>query len=192
MLGDRVEGRALEVERPGRWPVISLDGLHPFEHATVIRCQLDGPPKVDTSIHPDENGTYRLDANAAILEGPNIRVESYPGEGGQPVANIGYWNSTDAKATWALTSQPGRYRVWLDHAVAEGEDGSVLRLQVGGNTLELPLSQSTGSWQAFQPLEVGFVEIPASGDPIEVTLEATTVAGAAAVNVRSITLGREP
>ena len=192
MLGDRVPDRGLVIEREGRWPVIRLDGLHPFDHATVIRCRLDGKPIVDQTIHPDDDGVYRLHAEAATLAGPNIRIESYPGDDGGPESNIGYWNSTDARASWLLTPRPGRYRVRLDHAVADGQDGSVLRMRVGTETLALPLSDSTGAWQSFRPLEAGVVTLPASDKPLEIVLEATEIPGQAAVNIRSITLVPDP
>jgi alpha-L-fucosidase len=44
MLGDRVDGRVLGVSTSNNVQSIDLSGLHPLPHATVIRCQLAGPP----------------------------------------------------------------------------------------------------------------------------------------------------
>ena len=186
MLGDRVEGRVLAVEKNGAWPTIDLSGLHPFDHATVIRCELDGAPVVDRSIHPDQRGAFQLLPGSAILSGPNIKVESYAGDSGSQVPSIGYWSSADAAVSWEIKARPGAYRLVIDHAVAAGEQGSELVIEGGRQPLAVRLDKATGSWSSFADLEVGTVEIQASEEPVNLRVRAVEIPGVAAVNIRSV------
>ena len=94
--GDRADRRRHRRDRPGQ--------DHPFEHATVIQLELDGPPMVDESIRTDAGGVLRLDPGAATLAGPSIRVESYPGADGNPVSNM---SDTGARGLGGMVG-PGR------------------------------------------------------------------------------------
>ena len=117
MLGDRVADRTLAVEGNR----IDLSGLHPFPHATVIRLEFEQLPVIDRSIHPDARGVLTLGPDSAELSGPNLRVEQYPDTDGEAVASLGYWNATDATATWTVRLEPGTtYEIELDYACAEG------------------------------------------------------------------------
>ncbi|HIN80523.1 MAG TPA: hypothetical protein EYN00_05550, partial [Planctomycetes bacterium] len=86
MLGDRKEGRSLEVVAGKRGPLISLVDLHPDEHATVIRLDLPSQAVVDTSVGPDGAGVVHLLAGSGSISGPRLQIETYPGFHGQGTA----------------------------------------------------------------------------------------------------------
>ena len=70
MLGDRRPGRMLETTRGDDGTLeIDLSGLHPDEHATVIRLDLQGVPRVDQSIRPDSKGVLRLSVGQRLSLG---------------------------------------------------------------------------------------------------------------------------
>ena len=190
MLGDRRDGRELEIERIDDATVgIDLAGLHPFEHATVIRLELDGPPMVDESIRADAGGVLRLDPGAATLAGPSIRVESYPGADGNPVSNIGYWLSPEASAAWSVRADDAtRYRVQMDLACRDESAGGRLKVVLGQEELEFEIP-ATGGWSSFRSVDLG--EISAGGlqeaaSVLEV--RGVEIPGDALVNIREVRL----
>jgi alpha-L-fucosidase len=192
MLGDRRDGRELTVtDQDGPGVTVDLSGLHPFEHATVIRLELDGPPQVDESIQADASGAVRLPATLAIVEGPGLRVESYPDASGTPISNLGYWNDRAATATWTARLRPGTtYDVEMDFAVKEGAEGGRFELRGGEAVLEFGILEPTGGWNAFQRINVGQISIPStmSASEVPITIRALSIPGEAAGNLRSMVL----
>ena len=186
MLGDRVAGRTLAVEGNH----IDLSGLHPFPHATVIRLEFEQLPVIDRSILPDARGVLKLNPDSAKLSGPNLRVEQYPDTDGEAVASLGYWNATDATATWSVRLEPGTtYEITLDYACAEGEEGGVLELTLGGQTREFPIKEHTGDWSAFRSTDIGSLVAPET-EPTELMLRAKSIGGAGngLLNLRTMRL----
>ncbi len=192
MLGDRRDGRELTVtDQDGPGVTVDLSGLHPFEHATVIRLELDGPPQVDESIQADASGAVRLPATLAIVEGPGLRVESYPDASGTPISNLGYWNDRAATATWTARLRPGTtYDVEMDFAVKEGAEGGRFELRCGEAVLEFGILEPTGGWNTFQRINVGQISIPStmSASEVPITIRALSIPGEAAGNLRSMIL----
>lgn len=186
MLGDRVTDRQLSVEGNR----IDLSGLHPFPHATVIHLEFEGLPKIDRSSRPDAHGILTLDPVSAQLSGPNLRVEQYPDAEGNTVASLGYWNDTDATATWSVRLEPGiTYEIGLDYACAQGEEGGILELTVSGETREFPITEHTGGWEIFRMTDIGSLVAPDT-EPTELRLRADSIGGAGSglFNLRSLRL----
>ena len=192
MLGDRQDGRELAVEDAnGPGITIDLAGLHPFEHATVIRLELDGPPQVDDSIHADASGTVRLPATSATLEGPALRVESYQDASGSLIPNLGYWSDTTAIASWTARLAAGTtYDVEMDFAIKDGAEGGRFELRCGDAVLEIRILEPTGGWNAFDQIDVGRISIPSEvGDAaVLISIRALSIPGEAAGNLRSLIL----
>jgi len=189
MLGDRIEGRELTIDDGGTWQAIDLSGLHPLEHATVIRCEFDGELVIDESIPADNDGNLRLSAESAQLSGPNIRIEHLPGSEGSSVPNIGYWTEPTATVSWTVRAAPGKYRVLIDHAVRSGHEGGTLNLIVGDRTFPITFAESTGdTWGNFFLKDAGVVELAQGEDTIDITLRPVAFPGEALVNIRSTTL----
>ena len=188
MLGDRVAGRTLAIDSTGPWQTIDLSGLHPFEHATVIRCELEGAPVIDDALRPRADGVVELNVMAASLNGPNIRIEHYPGANGEMVPSIGYWTDPAASVSWDAWLPAGGYTLSIDHAIKEGHEGSEVEVLVNGVATSLVFSQATGSWQTFSLLDGGEIKIPASDTATKITVRPVSIPGEALVNIRSITL----
>ena len=192
MLGDRQAGRELVVEDTGDLGVVvDLAGLHPFEHATVIKLELDGPPSVDDSIQADASGSFLLPATAAMVEGPSLRVESYPNAAGEAISNLGYWTDTTATANWTAKLTAGAaYDVEFDFAVKSGAEGGRFELRCGDAMMDISIAEPTGGWNVFDRIDVGRIRIPASsGDAaVPVSLRAVKIPGEAAGNLRTLTL----
>lgn len=192
MLGDRKAGRELVVEDTGDLGVVvDLAGLHPFEHATVIKLELDGPPSVDDSIQADASGSFLLPATAAMVEGPSLRVESYPNAAGEAISNLGYWTDTTATANWTAKLTAGAaYDVEFDFAVKSGAEGGRFELRCGDAVMDISIAEPTGGWNVFDRIDVGRIRIPASsGDAaVPVSLRAVKIPGEAAGNLRTLTL----
>ena len=192
MLGDRKAGRELVVEDTGDLGVVvDLAGLHPFEHATVIKLELDGPPSVDDSIQADASGSFLLPATAAMVEGPSLRVESYPNAAGEAISNLGYWTDTTATANWTAKLTAGAaYDVEFDFAVKSGAEGGRFELRCGDAMMDISIAEPTGGWNVFDRIDVGRIRIPASsGDAaVPVSLRAVKIPGEAAGNLRTLTL----
>jgi alpha-L-fucosidase len=190
MLGDRKADRVLAVERMGDSGIeIDLGGLHPFEHATVIRLELDGEPRVDKSIRPRADGTVELSPAAAILEGPSLRVERYPDSNGVTIENLGYWLSTDPSASWTARLEPGRtYRILIDMACKNGSAGGGFELACADQVFRIEVP-ATGGWDRFQTHEIGTLVGSEGGEPMDVVLRAVEIPGEAAGNVRGIHFG---
>ena len=187
MLGDRRPGRELGFDRQdGGAVVVDLAGLHPFEHATVIRLELDGAARVDQSVRPDAEGVLRLLPREASIEGPGLRVEQYPDLAGTPRENLGFWSSTDASAAWSVRFEPGRrYEVRIDFACRDEASGGRLELECGGRVIGIPVP-STFGWDRFEIRELGDFTAPEVDAASEVVLRATSIPGDAVANVREI------
>jgi alpha-L-fucosidase len=184
MLGDRDPDRNLPVA-DGR---IDLSGLHPFPHATVIRLELEGPPVIDRSRHPDEDGVVTLGADSAIIEGPSLRIEQYPSQDGVMTGSLGYWNNTEATASWTAHLAPGTtYDVQAEYACADGEEGGTLELMVGEELVRFPVSRPTGGWGKFKRHTFGSVVGP-SVAPAVIRIRAEAVEGGGLMNLRMIRL----
>jgi len=69
--------------------------------------------------------------------------------------NIGFWTSTEARATWSLRLEPNRrYEVWIVWACAPGHEGGAYVLEVDGQTLEGKVWHDTGHWQTCRRLRL--------------------------------------
>lgn len=186
MLGDRVADRALPVDGDR----IDLTGLHPFPHATVIRLAFDRAPEFDRSVRPDSAGVLHLEPGDAELEGPSLRVETYPDRDGESVPSLGYWNDTTATASWPVRFEPGmRYAVVADYACPASETGGVLELTLGEERLLLPVRTPTDAWGEFTTARLGVLTAP-ERSPGVIRLRADSIGGAGdgLMNLRSLQL----
>jgi len=192
------ERRPLKITRDGAGTLsIDLLGYHPFACASVIALECEGDPVVSDLILPDDTGIVTLAAERADLSG-GLQIETTTGPSsdtpltsGQQTTryNIGFWTSTEARATWSLRLEPNqRYEAWIEWACAPGHEGGAYALEVDGQKLEGKVSHDTGHWQTYQSLRLGtFQTGSAPGQTI--LLRARQVpAGKALMNVRRIVL----
>ncbi|MGE4618968.1 MAG: alpha-L-fucosidase [Planctomycetota bacterium] len=187
-LGDRVEQRSLKIEKsPQGFPVISLAGLHPDEHVSVIRLELEGPAVVDNSVRPDKTGVLHLHANSARLQGGDLRLEtlSDPDLADQP--NLGYWLDTTSTASWTVKTIAGqKYTIEALCAVDPTATGGSLSIQLGANRTRHAITTDTGAWNKFKWKRLG--EITATGEKNNMILKALEVGPVALMNIRQLKL----
>jgi hypothetical protein len=75
--------------------------------------------------------------------------------------NLGYWSSTDDRATWTIeVAKPGRYAVWLDWACHPDTAGKKFLVQAGVNQMTGTV-RSTGSWDTYRQTKVGEIVLTA-------------------------------
>ena len=113
-------------------------------------------PETSAIVQPDADGSFSLKADDAEMHGDQIKQEQRGG-----MANIGFWDKPDEWATWKLqVSHPAKFDVVADCAAANG--GTRFSVEVAGEKLlsEMP---DTGSWDKFETLKVGKVEIAQPG-----------------------------
>jgi alpha-L-fucosidase len=137
-------------------------------------------PVVVKVSQPDANGTMTLPAEDAELHGDQLRVEE---RGGQ--SNIGFWDKSTEWASWKVKiAVPGAYKVSADMASVVPNGAFVI--EIDGHELEAK-SPNTGSWDRFQTVDVGQVDIHKAAD-FTVKVRSKDAATWNAINLRNITL----
>ena len=101
--------------------------------STAVEVVLSGPPVVvepELMIEPRADGTLRLGAAEANLDGRAIQVE---GDGEK--ANLGYWSRRQDTASWTVSvpaDKGGRFTATMEYSCDPGTAGSTFELQVDG------------------------------------------------------------
>ena len=174
-------GSDLEVSgAPGSW-TIDLDPEHPAAHATVIRLDIEGAPRIDRSIRPDRDGLIMLTPDSARIKGVDMRVETRDGH-----RNLGWWSNVDDLASWTVTIPAGRYNIMIEEAIAPGSEGSKIDVKIpGGGSLRHAITESTGSWDQYRLVTLGEFELDSetTGDLV---ITCSYKHGDAVMNIRSI------
>ena len=167
MLGDRVPNRSLTVNGNR----IDLSGLHPNEHATVLKLEFDEPLRA----HP------QLLADDAQIDGTELRIETI--HGGIP--NLGWWSNDTDTASWEVQLEDNQdYDVFFEYAL-QPDSGGELEIQIGTQRFLIPIDRPTSSWSTYEKMKVCNISNK-SGGPIDVQLRAHQVEGQALVNLRAI------
>ena len=161
---------------------------------TVVRVRYEGTiDPLPFAIFPSADGSITLTPHDATLEGPSIRVERV-GVIGDVTHNIGYWLDPAATATWPVAigaGDAGTYRVQAELACADPAAGSMIRLQAGSSTTSPDVAvPPTGGWQSYRSVDLGSLALSSGSHGL--VLRASTKAGEAVANVRSIRLVRSP
>jgi len=137
-------------------------------------------PEVTQTIQPDAAGVLTLDADKAELHGDQVRVEERGGK-----SNIGFWDRAAEWASWNMKIMaPGTYRITAD--IATTFSGGELVVEIAGQTVTVK-APGTGSWDRFQPVEIGEIEIKQPGDYV-VKARPRDAATWKAINLRSLVL----
>jgi alpha-L-fucosidase len=138
------------------------------------------PASSASVIGPDASGTLLLSATEAELHGSQIQLEE---RGGKP--NIGFWDKADESVSWgARLPKAGTFKV--SATLATPNAGAHFVIDVNGQTLAAA-APATGSWDEFQTVELGQVELPQPGNLI-VTVRAQDAASWKAINLNSVRL----
>ena len=133
---------------------LSLPEHLPDPDVSVVVLEIEGPPQVDLSIHPQADGTIVLRAAEATIHGDSPRYESGGGKD-----NIGYWHDPKDYVDWKFKPQkPGAYRVEIVYSCQAGAEGSEFVVALGDQLLS-GKSKSTGDWSKFTTVELGTLKI---------------------------------
>ncbi len=109
--------------------------------------------RADPSIAGSTPGEIVLWARDAKLSGSLVFETEHQ--------NLGWWGSLADRATWTLeTGAAGTYELFLDYACDDGSAGNTLVVEIGESTLT-PRIAGTRSWNAYQSVSIGMVELPA-------------------------------
>ena len=115
------------------------------------------PPVTAPVIYPDAKGDVFLSATNAALHGSQLQLET---RGGLP--DIGYWDKGDEWVSWtAQISKAGIFNVSATVATLNAEAGFVV--EVGGENISTQ-APVTGSWEKFQTVDLGQIQIKQPGD----------------------------
>ena len=138
------------------------------------------PPVTAPVIYSDSKGDVFLSATNAELHGSQIQLET---QGDLP--DIGYWDKGDEWVSWAAQiPKTGTFNVSATVATLNAEASFVV--EVGGETIsaQAPL---TGSWDKFQTVDLGRIQIIQPGD-LTVKVRAKDKATWKAINLNSVKL----
>ena len=179
--------RQARMEADSRGPVrdAAAEGVSQYTAALKITgAELKNVPIASTTpaIRPDAKGKITLSADDAQIEGSKLAVEQH---GGLP--NLGFWDDPADYATWMVHfPAPGVYRVAGSFAAANGK--SLLVVECMGRKLAASIPK-TKSWDDFQEVDCGKLQIDKSGDAI-LTARPRDAESWKAINLRALKLAK--
>ena len=160
---------------------ISVLGVEPDPHATVIAVDIEGEPEVAAHvITQSADGTLARKAAEAVPHGSTIKYESEKN-------CVGYW--TDAKdwVSWDFkVEKPGTFEVELMLACDAASGGSEFVIALGDQKATGTVA-ATGSWTQFATVKLGTLQIANAGKHT-LTVKATKKPKLAVMNLRTLVL----
>ncbi len=126
-------------------------------------------------------GDIRLFARDARIQAKRMRYEA------EPFKNVlGYWTERTDWAAWDFSvSLPGRYEVEVQVGCGAGSGGSMVRINVAGQSLEWTVIE-TGHFQSMIQQTIGEVDLPAGPATLEVRPQSKP--GPAVMDLRRVVL----
>lgn len=138
------------------------------------------PPSTVSLIRPDAKGNLVLSAKDAELHGSQLQLEE---KGGLP--DIGFWDKGDESVSWtAQVSRAGAFKLSATVATVNADAGFVI--EVGGESISAQ-APVTGSWEKFQAVDLGRIQINKPGDLV-VKVRAKDPASWKAINLNAVQL----
>jgi predicted secreted protein len=129
-----------------------------------------------------EDGTFKLPAAVAGIDGINAVIESKAGE-----KDIGFWEGWETSVDWKIDVQkPGRYRVELNYSLVPDCEGTMVAVLVGGESV-MARPKAGASWADFRQGQAGEVTITGTGY-FPVVVKPVSKPGDYVMNLRSVTL----
>ena len=141
------------------------------------------PPRQFTGNSPavvkaGSDGTLKLSAAEARIYGPRLIFEIKH-------QNLGWWIRPEDRAEWTCETAAGKYHVRLDYACTNSAAGNEFVLKIAGHELRGKVA-ATGTWDDFQQIEIGEVELPAGS--CEVSMQSAGPIREALFDLRTIVL----
>lgn len=146
----------------------------------ITGVNLKPVPIVETAavLLPAADGSLTLTADTAELHGDQIKVEEKDG-----MPNIGFWDKGDEWVSWkANFTRAGAFKVQA--RVASPSAGSRFVVELSGQQLTAG-SPNTGSWDRYQDIDLGQIEIKQPGEQV-IKVRPRESAAWKAINLSSI------
>ena len=142
---------------------IAVPAAAPDPICSVVVLSIKGEPQVEAQLSVQAaDGTITLGTDDVILHGNKIKVEHVHRKGMLKSAegNIGYWVDPADWVEWQFTvTKPGKFAVTAEIAA---ERSGKFQVIVGESKLSVA-APKTGDYAKFQKVELGQVEITATG-----------------------------
>lgn len=134
--------------------VVRVPTAAPDPISTTVVLQIEGAPEVDqTPMQPAANGSFTLLAPDGVIHGSQLQLENKKRRD-----YLGFWTDPQEWVEWPIQIvRPGRFRVTVEVATV-GSSG--FELSAGGQKL-MGSAPKTGSYETFQTVEVGILELAA-------------------------------
>ncbi len=131
-------------------------------------------------INAGADGSFTLPAKLAKVVGKKAAYE-------EATDAIGYWTDAADQVGWLLNGvQRGNFKLRLQFACDPGDAGSVIEVNVGGETKTFTVPP-TGGWAMFEWAELGQVALVTPG-LTEVRVRVKSMAKGAVMNLRQVSL----
>jgi len=155
------ERKPLELSRDESGLSITIPGRLPDDAVSIIVLEIEGEPEVDNTIRQAVDGSVRLHAFEAKINGPSPVYEC----GGEK-DQIGYWGDPSDSVQWTfMISRTGWFEVSVAYSCSKNFGGSVFDLSVGGRSLS-GKTLETGSWSRYRTDTIGRVRLEKTGEYI--------------------------
>lgn len=117
-------------------------------------------PVLSARIRPNAEGIIELRASKCRISGNKLAYM-------EDVDALGWWNSPEDRAEWtAVLDRPGRYRVEWEYSVDPKSAGNSWQLIINGETALTGTVPSTGSWENFETLALGEVDLAGADNKV--------------------------
>ena len=146
------------VSGENKYPLLDISGVARDKYVTVLKLELDGPPRVTPPFVPKSaDDSFLLNYESAITNGS--AVKRFNRKGGYHISG---WKNPDDSITWNLkVNKPGRFRVRLTYAALPAWAGQKFRVEAGAESMEAD-TEATGGWYDYGTFDLGTINLDAS------------------------------
>jgi len=178
-----MDGRAVPFSQTADSATVDLSQEKLGAMPTVYVANLPTDAKVTVSevaLKQAANGSITLAAIDAKVEGATAQYESEKD-------CIGFWTNASDSVTWSLeVDKPGEYRVSLELACPQDNEGTTFDVQIGDQSVRSRVP-STPGWSSFTTVEAGKIKINQAGKVI-LRVKPIYMPGYAVMNLRAVHL----
>jgi hypothetical protein len=156
----------ISVNKAGEIPVSVTPVSNSHQCVVYLRSMMLRPvdsasQAVDISGNPIEagdDGTFKLAAAEAEIDGMNASIETKGGE-----KNIGFWQGWETSVSWKIAvRKAGRYRVELNYSLDPEYQGAKVAVLVGGQSVAAK-PKAGADWMDFREGQAGEVALTGTG-----------------------------
>ncbi len=151
--------RPLTISRANGTPVIALPPQPPDHRDAVIVLELDGPPRVDSTIVTQgSDAPFELDYVSGMTAGRAMKRFNRDGK-----FHIGKWTGPEDSITWrVLVSQVGEYNVRIRYSARQESRDAKYVITIGGQTVAGAVVP-TGEGYQYKTFDLGKINLAKAG-----------------------------